>query len=30
MSEVPGEVAFNLFETYGLPLEMIEELAHEK
>jgi alanyl-tRNA synthetase len=27
---LPGEVVFNLYQTFGLPIEMIEELAGEK
>ncbi len=26
---IPGDVAFNLYETYGFPLELIEELCRE-
>ena len=29
-SVMPGEQAFHLFDTYGFPLEMTKELAHEK
>ncbi|KKQ93106.1 MAG: Alanine-tRNA ligase [candidate division CPR2 bacterium GW2011_GWC1_39_9] len=29
-AEISGKVAFNLFQTYGFPLEMTEELASEK
>ena len=28
--EISGEIAFNLFQTYGFPLEMTIELAQEK
>ncbi len=28
--EIPGSQAFHLFSTYGFPLEMTMELAHEK
>lgn len=27
---IPGEVAFDLYQTYGFPIEMTEELAQEK
>jgi alanyl-tRNA synthetase len=27
---LPGEKAFDLYETYGFPFELAEELAHEK
>ncbi|MBN2618639.1 MAG: alanine--tRNA ligase [Spirochaetales bacterium] len=27
---IPGRVAFNLFDTYGFPLELTEELAQEE
>lgn len=27
---ISGETAFNLFQTYGFPIEMIEELARER
>jgi alanyl-tRNA synthetase len=27
---LPGEIIFNLYQTYGLPIEMIEEVAREK
>lgn len=27
---LPGEVIFNLYTTYGFPIEMIEEIANEK
>lgn len=27
--EIPGETAFHLYDTYGFPIEMTEELAHE-
>lgn len=26
---IPGEISFNLYQTYGFPLEIIEELAKE-
>ena len=29
-SKIPGPAAFNLYETYGFPLEMTVELAHER
>jgi len=28
--EIPGEVAFRLFDTHGFPLELTEEIAHER
>ncbi|TSC96419.1 MAG: alanyl-tRNA synthetase [Candidatus Berkelbacteria bacterium Licking1014_2] len=28
--EIPGQLAFDLFQTYGLPLEIIKELAGEQ
>src|SRR6185312_12909692 len=28
--EVPGEVAFRLYDTHGFPLELTEEVAHER
>ncbi|HUY77694.1 MAG TPA: alanine--tRNA ligase, partial [Ktedonobacterales bacterium] len=28
--EVPGELAFRLFDTHGFPLELTEEIAHER
>ena len=30
LSDISGKDAFNLYQTYGFPLEMIEELAKEK
>jgi len=30
LDTIPGDVAFNLYETYGFPIELIEELAKEK
>jgi non-canonical purine NTP pyrophosphatase (RdgB/HAM1 family) len=27
---ITGKEAFNLFQTYGFPIEMVEDLAHEK
>ena len=27
---IPGKVAFDLFQTYGFPIEMTEEIANEK
>jgi alanyl-tRNA synthetase len=28
--EIPGKIVFNLYQSYGFPLELIEELAKEK
>ena len=28
-AEVPGEDAFRLYDTFGLPLDLVEEVAHE-
>jgi alanyl-tRNA synthetase len=28
--EVPGEIAFRLYDTHGFPLELTEEVAHER
>ncbi|MGH2486264.1 MAG: alanine--tRNA ligase-related protein, partial [Ktedonobacterales bacterium] len=28
--EVPGEVAFRLYDTHGFPLDLTEEVAHER
>jgi alanyl-tRNA synthetase len=28
--EVPGEVAFRLYDTHGFPVELTEEVAHER
>ncbi|PWT74240.1 MAG: alanine--tRNA ligase [Chloroflexi bacterium] len=29
-SELPGDVAFKLYDTHGFPLELTEEVAHER
>ncbi len=29
-SEVPGELAFRLYDTHGFPLDLTEEVAHER
>src|SRR5260370_6629516 len=28
--ELPGEIAFRLYDTHGFPLELTEEVAHER
>ncbi|MBP6017309.1 MAG: alanine--tRNA ligase [Candidatus Promineofilum sp.] len=30
VTEIPGDVAFNLYATYGLPLELTRDVAHEQ